>query len=271
MNNQGPVYLVGAGPGDPDLLTVKALRLLSRADVIFYDRLVSEEIMQLVPKGVSCISVGKSSGRHCVPQDQINSLLVAAAKRGRCVVRLKGGDPYMFGRGGEEALALSQHNIPFEVVPGITAAAGCSAYSGIPLTHRGLNHGVRFLTGHFRNDEELDIDWNKVADPDCTLVIYMGLGSLQRISAELLKAGLSASTPAAAINNGTTADQRKVISTLSQLPEAVSRSGLQAPVMIVIGQVVSLSEQLDWFQSMNSKVNPFIRNVKDDPRDMVHA
>ena len=249
--NKGFVSLVGAGPGDAELMTVKALRLLQEADVVAYDRLVSSEILDLIPTGVSRISVGKSVGKHCVPQDQINETLVNLARSGRRVVRLKGGDPYMFGRGGEEALVLKQHGIPFEVVPGVTAATGCSAYAGIPLTHRGLSHGVRFLTGHFRDDEELDIDWEKVADPDCTLVIYMGLGSLKRISSELINAGLDASTPAAAIHGGTTDAHQKVISTLDGLPEAVSLAGLQAPVMIIVGKVVSLSDELDWFQTVN--------------------
>ena len=271
MDKQGMVYLVGAGPGDPDLLTVKAHRLLSQADVIFYDRLVSQEIMRLIPKGVPCIAVGKSKGNHCVPQHEINNLLVAAAGRGRRVVRLKGGDPYLFGRGGEEALILKQHNIPFQVVPGITAAAGCSAYNGIPLTHRGLSHGVRFLTGHFRNDEELDIDWEKVADPDCTLVIYMGLASLQRITTELINAGLPQSTPAAAIKQGTTADQIKVIATLSTLPETVLKAGLQAPVMIIVGEVVSLNTELDWFQNSAVVKAAHDETFDEDKRDMVHA
>jgi uroporphyrin-III C-methyltransferase/precorrin-2 dehydrogenase/sirohydrochlorin ferrochelatase/uroporphyrin-III C-methyltransferase len=250
MSN-GFVSLVGAGPGDAELLTIKALRLLREADVVAYDRLVSSEILDLIPTGVSRISVGKSVGKHCVPQDQINETLVNLARSGRRVVRLKGGDPYMFGRGGEEALILKQHGIAFEVVPGVTAATGCSAYSGIPLTHRGLSHGVRFLTGHFRDNEELNIDWEKVADPDCTLVIYMGLANLSRISSELINAGLEASTPAAAIHGGTTDVHEKVISTLDRLPEDVSRAGLQAPVMIIVGEVVSLNEELDWFQAVN--------------------
>jgi len=268
---KGFVSLVGAGPGDAELMTVKAVRLLQEADVVTYDRLVSSDILDLIPPGVSRISVGKVVGKHCVPQDQINEIIVNLALSGRHVVRLKGGDPFMFGRGGEEALVLKQHGIDFEVVPGVTAATGCSAYSGIPLTHRGLNHGVRFLTGHFRNDEELDINWDKVADPDCTLVIYMGLGNLQHISDRLMNAGLEASTPAAAIQDATTAKQQKVISTLSTLPEAVNNAGLQAPVMIIVGEVVSLSDELDWFQSANNVRRQSGENVGHEAFDMAHA
>ena len=249
--NKGFVSLVGAGPGDPDLMTVKAVRLLNEADVVVYDRLVSPEIMKLIPKGVSCISVGKSPGHHCVPQTDINQLLVKLAKKGRHVLRLKGGDPYLFGRGGEEALVLNQHNIPFQVVPGITAAAGCGAYSGIPLTHRGMTHGVRFLTGHTMTEDNNSIDWQKIADPDCTLAIYMGLSGLDNICAQLIKAGLAASTPAAAIHEGTTRDQQKLISTLDSLAEAVKSSQLKSPVLVIIGEVVSLSESLHWFQSVD--------------------
>jgi len=249
MTIKGFVSLVGSGPGDPELLTVKALRLIQQADVVVFDRLVSPEILALIPHGVSQISVGKSPGKHCVPQDQINEIIVSLALSGRRLVRLKGGDPYIFGRGGEEALVLRQHGIPFEVVPGVTAAAGCSSYSGIPLTHRGLNHGVRFITGHQKNDETLDIDWNKVADPDCTLVIYMGLVNLQTICAELVRAGLPASTPAAAVHGGTTSHQQKVIATLSDLADAVVTAGLKSPVTTIIGEVVTLSDELDWFQS----------------------
>ena len=260
MQHKGFVSLVGAGPGDADLLTVKALRLLKQADVVVYDRLVSADILDLIPAGVSRISVGKSPGKHCVPQDQINEIIVNLAKSGRHIVRLKGGDPYMFGRGGEEVLALRQYNIEFEVVPGITAASGCSAYSGIPLTHRGMSRSVKFITGHFSNDEPLDIDWHKAADPDCTLVIYMGLANLEHICQSLVEAGLAASTPAAAIHNGTTGTQQRVLSQLDNLPAAINRQGLTAPVMIIIGEVVSLSDELDWFQHALEE-NEYDKNI----------
>jgi uroporphyrin-III C-methyltransferase len=247
MSTTGFVSLVGAGPGDPDLLTVKALRLLQQADVVVFDRLVSAEILSLIPHGVGQISVGKSPGKHCVPQDQINEIIVSLARAGRRLVRLKGGDPYIFGRGGEEALVLREHGIPFEVVPGVTAAAGCSSYAGIPLTHRGLNHGVRFITGHLQNNESLAIDWTKVADPDCTLVIYMGLNNLSEICTELMRAGLPASTPAAAIHGGSTPQQRKVIATLADLAKAVASAELKSPVTTIVGDVVTLSSELDWF------------------------
>ena len=248
MQHNGFVSLVGAGPGDAELLTVKAVRLINSADVVVYDRLVSADILELIPPGVSRISVAKSPGKHCVPQHQINDIIVSLARAGRRIVRLKGGDPYIFGRGGEEVLALRQHNIDFEVVPGITAASGCSAYAGIPLTHRRMSRSVRFITGHFSNDEPLDIDWRKVADPDCTLVVYMGLANLKPVCESLIEAGLSASTPAAAIENGTTNRQQRVLSTLGQLRSTINSTGLKAPVMIIIGEVVSLAEELDWFQ-----------------------
>lgn len=248
MQHKGFVSLVGAGPGDADLLTIKALRLLEQADVVVYDRLVSADILELIPSGVGRIAVGKSPGKHCVPQDQINEIMVNLAKSGRHIVRLKGGDPYMFGRGGEEALALKQHNVEFEVVPGITAASGCSAYAGIPLTHRGLSRSVKFITGHFRNDEPLNIDWHKAADPDCTLVIYMGLTNLAQICDGLITAGLAASTPVAAIENGTIGKQRRILDQLGQLPDAINKHGLSAPVIIIVGEVVTLANELDWFQ-----------------------
>ena len=194
MHPTGKVYLVGAGPGDPGLLTVKALELLRSADVVVYDRLVSTGILDLIPEGVMRTSVGKAAGHHCVPQDQINQLLVDLCLQEsadpRTIVRLKGGDPFIFGRGSEEALFLREHGIPFEVVPGVTAAAACSAYAGVPLTHRGLSHGVRFVTGHFLENRRLKLDWRSLADPDSTIVIYMGLSSLGRICTELVNHGL---------------------------------------------------------------------------------
>lgn len=266
--DKGFVSLVGSGPGDAELMTVKALRLLQEADVVIYDRLVSSQILDLIPAGVSRISVGKSPGNHCVVQDEINKIIVNSALSGRRVVRLKGGDPYIFGRGGEEALVLKQHGIAFEIVPGITAASGCSTYSGIPLTHRGLSHGVRFITGHFHNDEELNIDWDKIADPDCTLVIYMGLAKLQTISDELIIAGLPPTTPAAAIHGCTRMSQHKIVSTLSDLPALVREAELQSPVMIIIGKVVSLSDDLDWFQANHEASEG---NIEYESFDMAHG
>jgi len=247
MMNKGFVSLVGAGPGDAELLTIKALRLLKTADAVVYDRLVSADILELIPAGVSRISVAKSPGKHNVPQDQINEIIVNLAKSGRRIVRLKGGDPYMFGRGGEEVLALKQHNIAFEVVPGITAAAGCSAYSGIPLTHRGISRRVQFITAHFNNDEPVDLNWQSIADPDSTLVIYMGLANLPLVIRSLIEAGLPSSTPAAAVQNGTTDAQQRVIAPLDQLDHVIHEQRMKAPVMIIIGEVVSLADELDWF------------------------
>ena len=248
MNKKGFVSLVGAGPGDAELMTIKALRLIQQADVVVYDRLVSADILELIPAGVSRISVGKEVGKHCVPQKEINDLIVKLAKSDRKIVRLKGGDPYMFGRGGEEVIALNKHNIPFEVVPGITSASGCSAYSGIPLTHRGISRRVQFITGHFNDDEPLDLNWQSIADPKSTLVIYMGMANLPLVVRSLIDAGLPASTPAAAIQNGTTESQQRVITSLDQLCEAIEEKQMIAPVMIIIGEVVSLAEELDWFQ-----------------------
>lgn len=248
MKNNGFVSLVGAGPGDAELLTIKALRLLQTADVVIYDRLVSAGILELIPAGVSRIAVGKAPGNHCVPQQQINEIIVNLAKAGRRIVRLKGGDPYMFGRGGEEVLALTAQQIPFEIVPGITSASGCSAYSGIPLTHRGMSRRVQFITGHFNNDEPLDLNWRSIADPQSTIVIYMGLANMPAISAALIEAGLPATMPAAAIHNGTTDNQQRVISTLANLPDEIQKKAMQAPAIVIIGEVVTLADELDWFQ-----------------------
>jgi uroporphyrin-III C-methyltransferase len=245
--SEGYVYLVGAGPGSPDLLTVKALRLIESAEVVVFDRLVSPEIIALIPVGTSRIFAGKESGRHHLNQDQINELLLKLARAGRHVVRLKGGDPFIFGRGSEEADYLARHRIAFEVVPGITAAAGCSAYAGIPLTHRGLASNVRFITGHARDHGEIDYDWPVLTDLDCTLVIYMGLSALDHISAKLRAAGMPDATPAAAIQSGTTGRQRRVIGTIASLPEQVRTNQLTAPALVVVGRVVAMAETLDWF------------------------
>ena len=245
MNPYPIVSLVGAGPGDPELLTIKALNALKQAEVVLYDRLVSDEILALVPVGCRCFSVAKETGHHCVPQETINERLVKLAKQGWRVVRLKGGDPYTFGRGGEEALFLKQAGVPFEVIPGISAAAGCGAATGIPLTHRGMANSVRYITGHFKNNQALDFDWSKMADPDCTLVIYMGVANVSLICKQLQLAGLAADTPAAAIHNATTTKQRKVISTLSCLATEMKSAKLATPTIIMIGKVVSLSEELD--------------------------
>jgi uroporphyrin-III C-methyltransferase/precorrin-2 dehydrogenase/sirohydrochlorin ferrochelatase/uroporphyrin-III C-methyltransferase len=248
MEHKGKVFLVGAGPGDPDLLTVKALRLMQSAAVVVYDRLVSQAILDLIPSGVSLINAGKASGHHGMPQHEINELLVRLAQRGRAVVRLKGGDPFIFGRGSEEALHLRRHGIEFEVVPGITAAAACSAYAGVPLTHRGASRGVRLVTGHFSNDEPIDLDWHALADPNATLVVYMGKSNLRRICSHLVAAGLDPATPAMAVQDGTTARQRRVFGDLLTLADRVRSMRLESPLLIIIGRTVAMAGELEWFQ-----------------------
>lgn len=248
--NERVVHLVGAGPGDPDLLTVKAHRLIREADVVVYDRLVGQGVLDLIPAGTARISVGKESGHHLLPQDEINDLLASLARPGRKVVRLKGGDPFIFGRGGEEALHLVRHGIRVEIVPGITAAAGCAAAAGIPLTHRGLAHSVRLVTGHAREDGELELDWRSLADPDCTLVIYMGLATIAGVAGRLIDAGLPASTPAAAIERGTTPEQRAYVTTLGRLPEDIGGWDLKPPTLLVVGQVVTVTAELGCLHSL---------------------
>lgn len=257
----GKVYLVGAGPGDPDLLTVRAVRLLSSADVVVYDRLISREILDLVPVGVSRIAVGKYSGHHSVCQEDTNKALVALARSNRCVVRLKGGDPFVFGRGSEEALFIRQAGIAFEVVPGITAAVACSAYAGIPLTHRGVSKGFRVVTGHLQQNGSLDLDWDAMVDPECTLVIYMGLGSLGHIVQQLKSAGLSPEIPAAAIQDGTTPEQKSVLGTLDSLCGLVRHHGMKPPTLIVIGHSAALAADLSWFDPVAQEQNEFAPSV----------
>ncbi|MBL4614890.1 MAG: uroporphyrinogen-III C-methyltransferase [Magnetovibrio sp.] len=240
------VFIVGAGPGDPGLLTLKAAACLKKADVVVYDRLVSDDILAMVPDSAEKIFAGKAARDHFMPQDEINQTLVDLARLDKIVVRLKGGDPFIFGRGSEEAMFLAEHDINFEIVPGITASAGCGAYAGIPLTHRGLVTGVRFVTGHCRDGQHLDLNWKSMADPNTTLVIYMGLINIQKISDELIKAGLPADTPAAGIERGTTPDRRTIITTLDKLPACIERAELKAPSLLIIGKVVELSDTIAW-------------------------
>lgn len=240
MQDAGRVYLVGAGPGDPDLLTVKAVKTLRRADVVVYDRLVSDEVLSLTPKGAARIYVGKQPTHHPVPQHEINALLVKLAQGGRTVVRLKGGDPFIFGRGSEEAAALDLHGVAYEVVPGITSAQGCAASLRVPLTHRGLSRSLRYVTGHCREDMTLDLDWNGLADPETTLVVYMGMANVGQIASELIAHGLPANTPALAVNNGTTPRERRVLTTLALLPATARAAGFDGPVLFIIGKVAGL-------------------------------
>ncbi len=219
---------------------MKAHRLLQAAEVVVYDRLVSAEILALIPAGATLISVGKQPHNHPIPQPEINQLLVRLARAGRNVVRLKGGDPYVFGRGSEEAITLVENNVPFEVVPGITSASACSASVGMPLTHRGLATGVRYLTGHCREDSELDFDWQGLADPSTTLVIYMGMANVEQITENLIKHGADPKLPAAAINNGSTPAQRHVVSSLEKLAGDAKAAEFNGPVLFVVGQVVAL-------------------------------
>ncbi|MFN7085753.1 MAG: uroporphyrinogen-III C-methyltransferase [Burkholderiales bacterium] len=251
----GKVYLVGAGPGDPELLTLRAFRVLGLADVVLYDHLVNSEIVGLAPSGAQRIYVGKESSNHALPQHEINNLLVQFAECGHQVVRLKGGDPFIFGRGGEETEALALCGIPFEIVPGITAAAGAAAYAGIPLTHRDCAHACVLVTGHLK-DGSLDLDWQALARPRQTIVIYMGLLTLPKICRELVTHGLPETTPAAAIQQGTTAAQRVVTGTLVTLPGRVSQEKLKTPTLIIIGEVARLHEQLAWFGASAGRLDP---------------
>jgi uroporphyrin-III C-methyltransferase len=243
----GTVYLVGAGPGDPDLLTLRAARLLAQADVVVYDHLVGAEVLDLVGPGAQRVYVGKERANHTLQQEDINALLARLARAHACVVRLKGGDPFVFGRGGEELQALAAQGVPFEVVPGITAACGVAAYAGIPLTHRDHAQGCVFVTGHLK-DGSCDLDWTALARPRQTVVIYMGLAGLPAICERLIAHGLPPHWPAAVVEQGTLLEQRVVVATLATLAEEVERAGLRSPCLTIVGEVVRLREQLAWFE-----------------------
>ncbi|BAW80292.1 uroporphyrin-III C-methyltransferase [Candidatus Nitrosoglobus terrae] len=246
--SQGEVYLVGAGPGDPDLLTFRALRLMQQVDVVLYDRLVSAEILDLVRREAERIYVGKKRAWHVVRQEQISTMLVEYAKEGKRVLRLKGGDPFIFGRGGEEIASLAAEKIPFQVVPGITAASGCACYGGIPLTHRDYAHTCIFVTGQLK-EGQLNLNWQSLIQPQQTVVVYMGLAGLGLLCQQLIAHGMSSSMPAALVQQGTTPQQRIFTGTLATLPRMVMNEKIHAPTLIIIGKVVALHSQLAWFHT----------------------
>ncbi len=248
----GEVYLVGAGPGDPDLLTFRAMRLIQQADIVVHDRLVSDDILKMMRRGVEKIYVGKRRANHYLPQQDINALLVKLAKEGKRVLRIKGGDPFVFGRGGEELETLISHGIPFQIVPGITAALGCASYAGIPLTHRDFSQACIFVAGYLKNGK-VDLNWPMLAHQNQTLVFYMGLYGLQIICEQLIAHGMPAQTPAALISNGTSQWQQVKIGKLNTLPDIVAQcDNIQPPTLIIVGEVVSLHEKLRWFEAHQS-------------------
>ncbi len=247
--DHGKVFLVGAGPGDPTLLTVKAEKLLKTAEIVIYDRLVSQEILKLIPETAEKIYVGKRTGKHVVPQEKITELLVEKALAGKNIVRLKGGDPFIFGRGGEEAEALADNEIEFEVVPGVSSSVAAPMYAGIPLTHRDYASSVAIVTGHRAGEGERIVDWTKIAGAVDTIVILMGVESLDAITTKLVEGGLNPATPVAVIEKGTSAEQRTVTGRIDNIFKKAETAKIHPPAVIVIGEVVSLGRKLSWFKT----------------------
>jgi len=239
-NSVGPVHIVGAGPGDPELLTLKAFRLIQNADIVFHDRLVSDEIMDLIRRDADRVSVGKAKANHSVPQNEIHDLMIEAARQGKRVVRLKGGDPFIFGRGGEEVEALREAGIEAAVVPGISSALGCAASAGLPLTHRDHAQTLTFVTGHAKTGEVPNLDWDALAKPAQTVVVFMGVGTAAQISEKLIHAGRASSTPVAVIENGTRDNEIRAYGTLAELPQLITRAGIKGPALLVIGEVSAI-------------------------------
>jgi uroporphyrin-III C-methyltransferase len=235
----GEVALVGSGPGDAELLTIRAMRFIEQAEIAIYDRLVSDEILALLPENCERFYVGKEQAKHCVPQDKINQILVEQAKLGKKVLRLKGGDPFIFGRGGEEAEFMLQHGVSCHICPGVTAASGCTTYAGIPLTHRGVAQGCTFITGHMQNNGQLNLPWQSLTCPTQTVVFYMGINTLPKIAEQLVKHGRDINTPAALIRKGTQPEQRTYRGTIGNLAELVEKHNITPPTLIVIGDVVN--------------------------------
>jgi len=246
MPDRGEVYLVGAGPGDPDLLTFRALRLLQQADVIVYDRLVSEDILELARRDADLVYVGKERDKHTLPQEDINEMLARIAKKGKRVLRLKGGDPFIFGRGGEEIETLMQAGVPFQIVPGITAAAGAASYGGIPLTHRNYAQSVLFVTGHLK-DGSMDLNWNALVQPNQTVVVYMGLLGAKQLCEKLIEHGMKPDMPIALVQQATTPQQKVFIGTLQSMPGIIDENTIKPPTLIIVGEVVQLHNKLAWF------------------------
>lgn len=258
----GEVYLVGGGPGDPDLLTFRALRCMQKADVVVYDRLVAKSIVEMTRRDAKRIYVGKQRDDHAMPQEEINKLLARLAKEGKRVVRLKGGDPFIFGRGGEEIDTLSEEGIPFQVIPGVTAAAGCASYAGIPLTHRDYAQSVTFVTGHLK-DDTMNLNWSQLSQPHQTIVFYMGLKGLPVIARELQAHGVSADMPAALVQQGTTHMQRVITGTLKTIHDIVKREQPKPPTLIIIGEVVELHEKLSWYKPPHTTEEIFTPSEKN--------